>query len=328
MAACVCRLHLHNVQLTQRAEKAESELSDLRALLSQLVAAATPASLQHHLPPAPLTASYSAPDTAAAFQISQPGTGPSPSPPTRTPPQPIAKTSSTSSPSLSAHLKSAAPVLMLTGQPGGQHSLTVLKSDRHHRETAPATALECPMSMPALGCKVPALPQTVPKTLSSTHQLENCVVEDHSMDSEHCNRASQAETADMQLPTKPPLAKAHGISKTQLTQLTHLNTSLHLGNTESLPTRPSSPALLLSARRADQNDSNPESAPPICKTSPLAQFSLQICHRKIVADAISPTKAAGTQCSLTCDSCWRSMSQSNAAFLLYWVKKHYVQPIN
>ena len=54
---CVsCRLELQNLQLIHRAQRAESELSDLRAFLSQLLAAASPPAVSHAAPlPGPIS---------------------------------------------------------------------------------------------------------------------------------------------------------------------------------------------------------------------------------------------------------------------------------
>ena len=65
-----CRLELQNLQLTHRAQRAESELSDLRAFLSQLLAAASPPAAKHAAalpsPTSPAAARLTASSKAAA----------------------------------------------------------------------------------------------------------------------------------------------------------------------------------------------------------------------------------------------------------------------
>ena len=77
-----CRLELQNLQLTHRAQRAESELSDLHAFLSQLLAVASPHAINHAValpgPTSPaaalLTASSQAAATPAA--MTQPAAAP------------------------------------------------------------------------------------------------------------------------------------------------------------------------------------------------------------------------------------------------------------
>ena len=52
---CCCRLELHNLQLSHRAQRAESELTTLRSFLTQLLAAATP-SVHDHAAASPASA--------------------------------------------------------------------------------------------------------------------------------------------------------------------------------------------------------------------------------------------------------------------------------
>ena len=184
---------------------------------------------------------------------------------------------------------------MLIGQPVGQESLTVLEPDRRPHGTAPAIGLQHPILIPVLTCKPPSLPQANPSTLNLTHQPESRAAEERIADLEASNRAHQAEKADMQCPTKTPLANAQATSKTQLTQPTQPKPNHNLGSTGSLARQASSPAL--SARTADRHDSKSESAPSVCKTNPLGQLSRQICNKKLATDATSPMKS-GMQCRL------------------------------